>query len=103
MSADMDKLIETVKDDYDLVFFDTPPAGVVTDAAVLAAKLSGTVLVVRYGKADKRQLQHVVSQLKQVKANLLGFIFNGINAQANDDGYYHSEYYDTSNGYRTKL
>ena len=43
---------------------------------------------------ERKQLQRSTELLKQVKANVLGYILNGINA-GNDD-YYHYYYYRSS-------
>ena len=91
MSATMNRLIERAQQEYDLVLFDSPPVGAVTDAAILATKVDGVIYVIRAGKVERKQLQRSNELLKQVKANVLGYILNGINA-GNDD-YYHYYYY----------
>ena len=91
MSASMNRFIERVREEYDLVLFDSPPVGAVTDAAIIATKMDGTIFVIRAGKVERKQLQRSAELLKQVKANVLGYILNGINA-GNDD-YYHYYYY----------
>lgn len=94
MSATMTRFIERALQEYDLVMFDSPPVGAVTDAAILATKVDGMIFVIRAGKVERKQLQRSTELLKQVKANVLGYILNGINA-SNDD-YYHYYYYRSS-------
>jgi non-specific protein-tyrosine kinase len=48
-SARMETIIEALKKKADFVLFDAPPVTAVTDAALLASKLDGTLLVLRAG------------------------------------------------------
>lgn len=61
---------------YDYVIVDTPPLGAVIDAAVVAAKCDGTLLVIGDGKVRYRQAQEVVAQLKKSEAKILGVVRN---------------------------
>lgn len=92
MSEAMAHLIESARAEYDMVFIDCPPAGIVTDAAIVATKVDGTIFVARSGFTDKRLLSQATDHLKQVQAHVLGFIFNGVE-QDSDDYYYQNYYY----------
>ncbi len=48
----MQELLDTVKEQYDIVFLDVPPAVAVADAAALGSKADGVVLVLS-NKTDK--------------------------------------------------
>ncbi|MDD4019470.1 MAG: CpsD/CapB family tyrosine-protein kinase [Kiritimatiellae bacterium] len=91
MSATFTSIIEQAKSEFDMVFLDTPPINVVTDAAIISTKVDGIVYVVRAGGVDRKQLQHATSLLTQVKANVLGYVLNGIKEDA--DNYYYYYYY----------
>lgn len=104
MSAAMDRLIVKTRQEYDMVLFDCPPVGAVTDAAILASKVDGTIFVVRAGKVERKQLQRATDLLKQVKAYSLGFVLNGINPN-NDNHYqyyYKNEYQAQTSAKRAK-
>jgi capsular exopolysaccharide synthesis family protein len=59
---------------FDVVLVDTPPLLPVTDAAVLASRCDGAILVVRHGKTSKHQVKESVDALEAVSARLLGTI-----------------------------
>jgi len=92
MSDSMGRLIEATQQDYDMVFIDCPPVGVITDAAIISRKVDGTIFVVRSGVTDKRLLKKAIDHLNQVNAHVLGFVYNGV-AQNSDDYYYQNQYY----------
>jgi capsular exopolysaccharide synthesis family protein len=94
-SKSMDRLIDEVSKDYDMVLFDSPPVIAVTDATVLAPKLDGVVLVVRSGVVGKEALDRSNVLLKGVNANLFGVILNGVNV---DHTYYYRYYYYYGDG-----
>jgi len=100
MSAAMEHLIESAREAYDMVFIDCPPAGIVTDAAIVATKVDGTIFVARSGFTDKRLLAQATDHLKQVQARVLGFIFNGV--EQDSDDYYYQNYYYTEGTPRRK-
>lgn len=81
-SARMGKLIEALKARYDYIILDTPPVNVVTDAAVASRWADGVLFVVRAGQSERGPVTHAVEQLSYAKANLLGFILNGVDAEA---------------------
>lgn len=89
MSESMNRLLAQVKPAYDLILFDCPPVGAVTDAAIMATKVDGVLFVVRAGKVDRRQLQRSAALLGQVKARVLGYVLNGISEQMEDAYYYY--------------
>jgi len=100
MSAAMEHLLESTRNAYDMVFIDCPPVGIVTDAAIVATKVDGTLFVARSGFTDKRLLAQATDHLKQVQARVLGFIFNGV--EQDSDDYYYQNYYYTEGEPRKK-
>ena len=73
------RFLEECKQYFDLVIFDTSPLGMFIDAASLAAKTDGTIVVVADGRVERKDLTKVLGQLEQVKARLLGLVFNFVN------------------------
>jgi receptor protein-tyrosine kinase len=74
----MRELLASARSRYDVTIIDAPPLLPVTDAAVMAAETDGAVLVVRYGKTTKEQLNGAVQRLLSVGSTPLGVIFNMI-------------------------
>lgn len=83
------QLFSGFEQDYDMVIIDSPPVAAASDAVILSAMASGTLLVVDYGAVTKDLAKNVVAQLRNVKANLLGVVLNRVPAKS--AGYY---YYD---------
>lgn len=93
MSETMWRLIDELKPHYDMIFLDASPVGVVTDAAIIATRVDGTIFIVRAGEIKKAQLTRATDLLKKVNAHVLGFILNGASKQTDD--YYNYYYYNT--------
>lgn len=72
----MEKLIDELRSRYDVVLLDAPPLLPVTDAALLATRADGAVVVVRHGKTTRDQLGHAVERLSSVGAKTLGVVIN---------------------------
>lgn len=90
-SADMIDLIEALGKRFDIVLFDTPPVVPVADAAILAARSSGAILVVAEGSSRKPQLEKALEQLQQVHARLFGVVSN-FGRRASTQSYGYGEY-----------
>lgn len=60
----------------DIVLIDCPPMSAGADAAVLAGRVDGVIVVVDLSRADERSVRDVVRQLKTVHALVLGFVLN---------------------------
>jgi protein-tyrosine kinase len=93
-----DDFINTVKGQFDIIIFDSPPLGSVIDAAILAAGTDGTIMVIKSKFINYKAAQQVKEQLEKVKANLIGVVLNRIKKK--DYSYYYNYYY--SSNYKTK-
>ena len=88
-----ESLLEEARKAYDYVLVDAPPLGSVIDAAVVAAKCDGTILVISDNHVRCRQAVEVVEQLKKSGCKILGAVRNNIRKK--DGGYYSKYYKDT--------
>ncbi|HEX8519740.1 MAG TPA: polysaccharide biosynthesis tyrosine autokinase, partial [Pseudonocardia sp.] len=70
-------LLDEVRQHYDFVILDTPALLPVTDAATVAARADGVVLVVRYGRTVEEQVSGAMNALDAVQAPLLGTVLIG--------------------------
>ena len=88
--------LKNCKKEYDAVFIDLPPVGIVSDALLLAKDITAYILVVRekVTKFDREQM--VVRKFEALGANICGFIYNGIamKSQEYDYKYYGNEYFN---------
>ena len=75
-SRHMDELVAAVRHSFDIVIIDTPPVMAATDAAVVATKADGVLLVVRHGKTRNHELKRATDALRAVDARVLGTVVN---------------------------
>ena len=90
-SPDMYELIERLRDQYDHIVIDTPPALSVTDAVVLATRADAVVLVIRSGHTTKQALRRAREVLGRVNAKVAGVLMNAVDLRS-ADYYYYYEY-----------
>lgn len=91
-SEKMKDLMFEVHQEFDYIILDTPPIGVVTDAAQLSSFMDGVILVLESGNVEIEAAQRARALLSNVKANILGVVLNKIAAKANSFyKYYYSE------------
>jgi len=87
-STRMDKVIAALTDQADLVLFDAPPVIAVTDAALLAAKVDGTVLVIRAGSTQREHVLRAQALLEKVNARLVGAALTNASLDSSVSSYY---------------
>lgn len=87
----MTKLIEEMKEQYDLVIFDSPPLLAVTDAQILSTKVDGTIFVIPAGDVKVDEIQQASERLKNVNAKVLGTVLNKVEPKEDAYYYYQSE------------
>ena len=73
-SALMADLISKLHKQYDVVLYDAPPLLPVTDAAVLARLVGGTLLIVAAGRTHAPQVDSALATLENVGAPISGLV-----------------------------
>jgi capsular exopolysaccharide synthesis family protein len=99
-SEDFDAFLARVKKIFDVVIFDTPPLGMFIDAAILASKLDGAVMVVAENRVEMEDARGVLDQLDKGGVRMLGVVLNFQKPQKHR-GYYYGKkygYYDSDGG-----
>jgi len=87
-SPKMDAIVEELKAQAEYVLFDCPPIVAVTDAAVLARKVDGVLLVVSAGRTKRDHAANAKSLLEKVNANILGVVLTNVKVEASLYRYY---------------
>jgi capsular exopolysaccharide synthesis family protein len=77
-SQGMKRLIEEAGEQFDMVIIDTPPVIEVTDAAILAQKVDGVILILASGDVDKDDVKTAKEHLDNVGAKILGAVLNKV-------------------------
>lgn len=99
-SARMSELTQTLSTLADYVIIDTPPVVPLSDAAVLAPRADGCVLVAEAGRSSKRASAQAREKLDAVGAKVLGIVLNEVTPEFGEPGYYY-DYYFYYSDYRT--
>lgn len=103
------ELMERLYAAFDLVVFDTPPAGLVSDAVVLGTSVDRVLFVVRSFSTDRGLARRAMGQLRNVGCHVAGLILNHADQRAERYSRYSYGYYsyayaeDSKVGRRTRL
>lgn len=89
-SGHMTELLAELERRFDLLIIDTPPVLAVTDAAVLAPRADGVLLVVRAGGVPRQQAARARDALTAVQARLIGAVLDGVKPEKKAGHYYYS-------------
>ncbi|MBU8586939.1 CpsD/CapB family tyrosine-protein kinase [Priestia megaterium] len=88
-SNNMTELLKEMKEEFDMVIFDTPPVLAVADAQILANQVDGSILVVSSGKTDKEAAVKAKELLLKANAKVLGAVLNNRKMEEGSDYYYY--------------
>ncbi len=97
-SERMEHLVQLMRNDFDTVLLDSPPAVAVTDAAVLSAWVDGVILVLRAGVAKIDMAKQTKEQVEKANGKIIGAILYGVKYSGEDYHYYY--YYGEKKGRR---
>lgn len=93
-SKQMGLIMESLKEEFDLIVFDAPPVLSVTDAQILSNRCDATILIVSSGETQKASIVKAKELLDMSKANIIGVVIN--NAVIEKGHYYYYYYYGAS-------
>ena len=94
-SKSFSKLIETLKQDYDLVLIDCPPISSMTDGMLVSYLSDGTIYVIESERTDYQVIKSCLEELKANKAFILGAVLTKVNIKSQKKlyGYKYDYYY----------
>ncbi|MCM3544945.1 CpsD/CapB family tyrosine-protein kinase [Priestia megaterium] len=90
-SAQMTELLKEMKEQFDMIIFDTPPILAVADAQILANQVDGTILVVSSGKTEKDAALKAKELLSNAQGKLLGVVLNNRKVEEGNYYYYYGQ------------
>ncbi|MDO4974574.1 MAG: polysaccharide biosynthesis tyrosine autokinase [Eubacteriales bacterium] len=85
--VEMGELIAYGRKQYDYVFIDSPPCGMMQDALMLAAHSDATVLVIRQDFLARSRILEVLDLLADTNVGILGCVINGEEGSVGSYGY----------------
>lgn len=92
-SEKMASLIESLKEEYDIVIFDSPPLLSAADAITLAKETDDTLMVIKSGQTKRQIALQGKELLENVGAELLGAVLNNVDYSKQYGSYYYYYYY----------
>lgn len=96
-SQKMRRFIRDAGELYDMVLIDSPPAGAVTDAAVLSNHADGTLMAIAFDSTKIDMSKQAKALLDNVNANIIGTVMTKVPQKGR--GYYGGYYYNASYAY----
>ena len=84
----MAEVIATLAELADLVLVNAPPVIAVTDAALLASQVDGTLLIIRAGSTQREHVQRAKALLDKVNARLVGAVLSNASLDSSVSSYY---------------
>ena len=91
-------LMQTVRNSFDYVIVDSPPIGMLIDAAMIASACDATILVVTSEHISRRQLNEAKQQIERSGCTILGSVLNKVVVDTHKyRKYYYKSYYSRYN------
>lgn len=86
-SIKMKNLLQKLESKYDYIIMDTPPALMMTDAAVLGQYADGVILVVAHKRSTYDMVDGTLENLRNAGANIVGTVFTDVDISKMRKGY----------------
>ena len=96
-SKEFKKFLEKMETLFDVIIFDTPPFGIISDATALFKTSEATIVITRYRKTHRGLFVKTIDELDRIGANVGGVVLNAFDHKKEagtkyGPGYYHSLY-----------
>ncbi len=89
-SKKMLNIMAELRQEFDLVIYDTPPILGLADSSIIATHTAGIIVVVRMAKTDRSVVKQALDGLKLSRAHVLGTVVNGVRKHSSSAyNYYH--------------
>lgn len=99
-SDGMKMVVAALEKEFDYVIYDTPPAYITSDAAVLGKSMDVTFLVIKHNSTEKKTASRVKRNLENAGVKIFGVIltFYKDKTKKTYSDYYSYDYYYSSSG-----
>lgn len=88
----LEKMLKVLKERFDYIIIDTPPAVGAVDIQIIGSMVDGILLVIRSNYVKLSVVRNVVKQLERNNIRIIGAILNGV--KKTDKDYYYYYYYE---------
>lgn len=79
-----ENVLRCLVDQFDYIFIDTPPIGIVSDAALMTNYVNGYILVVRNTVSEMPCIKYAIETIQNLKGNVVGFLLNDIDGKGKE-------------------
>ena len=102
ITPQMQRLLDRLSTQFDIIIVDAPPCELVTDAAILSRMVDSTVIVTAHKFTKKASLQKTIKSIKNVGGKIAGVVLNKvpIDAKRYEKSYYYGSQLTTTRGKR---
>ncbi len=76
-SEKMQWVIGELEEQYDFIIYDTPPAMIISDAAVLGRYMDATFMVIKHNSTEKKMVKKAKANLENVGIKIMGVVLSG--------------------------
>ena len=91
-SARFAEALEAWKKEYDIIFIDFPPVGIVADSISVCKSVNGYIFAVRSGKSNAKAVNAAIDSMEQIGAKIVGVVLNDFSLKGTGYGYDKSRY-----------
>jgi Mrp family chromosome partitioning ATPase len=91
-----------VKDHYDYVLLDSPPAFLTSDPLILSHRVDGVIFIVRSGEVKKDVFRETLANFQKLETKMVGIIFNDARRENGKFSDKYSDYYEDGNGQKKR-
>ena len=102
-SKRMEKFIQQVHEEFDMIIFDTPPLLGFADAFITAGYTQGLLLAIRLGEITFSQMNSVMDELSIAKVPVIGMVANGVKQKSERPYRYYHYYHQPSEATKEEL
>jgi polysaccharide biosynthesis transport protein len=82
MSEAMARLLQTLRQEYELVLMDAPPALAVSDTRMIAHFADATLFCARWRRTRRETVRNAIELLEEAQANVIGVALTRVDARA---------------------
>ena len=88
----LEKMLKVLKERFDYIIIDTPPAVGAVDIQIVGSMVDGVLFVIRSNYVKMSVVRNVIKQFERNNIRIIGAILNGV--KKTDKDYYYYYYYE---------
>lgn len=88
--------VQKLQNEYDVIIYDTSPCSFISDAQIVTTFVDAVVMVITVKSTRIPTVRTAIEQLNLVKAPLIGYVLNKVQAEKHGREYYYNYYYYAS-------